>query len=471
MWWWTVLGCAGPGRDRPRPDSEPTGHTGLPLGPPCDPEPVDHPVRLVGNPGHDGGRFLTVVDLERDGCDELLVTNTADRRSRADRGHLVRRPRAEGTLDVQAALTLRAEPWYEEWNETRLALVPAWNQLVVSGSIGDWRYRAFAFDVPDLGPPRALRSGAIDGRIFVPDIGHSIAQLARCRVGSTSGLCASLFDHDPDPGDFAGYTLLLAEPIRGELELVPNRVDRRYHGDPGDRAEVVEGDGDLDGDGRADLAIGAYNVDGARGAVAVLVDPPAGEHRVWDVATATVRGTAPGQEFGLHIGSGDLDRDGADDLVVGAPIGADDGLYVFRGPFRPGDERVDDAAEWIVRDGSRDAWLGSGAAIGDFDGDGRGDLAVGRPEDYYFGTRPGSVAIWFAPPPGVLDPASADLVLTSGSAEADAFGISVVSGDFDGDGLSDLAIGAPRDTEDGQRTGSVTVWHGAAIVAERDRRR
>lgn len=468
--WWFLAGCdRTDAPTRPDPAGEPTAHTGLPPGPPCDPEPVDRPVRLIGNAGHDGGRYLRVADLERDGCDELVVTNTADRRNHSDRGHVLRRPSRSGTLDERAVLTIRAEPWYEAWNEAPLALVPAWGQLIVSGQSGDWRYRAFAFDVPDLAYPRVLRSAAVDGRLWVPDVSNGAQSLSPCRPDGPPALCVVLFHHGE--WDYAGYTWVVSEALSGDFEFAPPNIGRAYFGDPGDRAEVLDGGGDFDGDGRADLAIGAYNVDAARGAVAVLVDPPAGEHRVWDVATAVVRGTAAGQEFGLHVGSGDLDGDGADELVVGAPFGADDGLYVFRGPFLAGEERVDDEAEWIVRDGGRDAWLGYSAAIGDFDGDGRGDLAVGRPEDYYTGTQPGSVSIWFAPAPGVLDPDAADLVLTSGSTDADAFGISVVSGDFDGDGLGDLAIGAPRDTEDGTRTGSVTVWHGAAIGAERARRR
>ena len=421
------------------------------------------PVRLVGTPGHEAGRFLDVADTDRDGCSELLVSEWAERDRYSDRVHHLERPAHNGVLEDYAALMVQSERWTEAFAETPL-LVPSWDQLWLPGRVGDWTYRVFAFQLGALQEPRSVGSAGMDGRLRVPDVANAPTHLARCRVDDALGVCLALFDHDADVGDYAGYTWLLSEPLRGDFELVPRNVSRRYYGDPGDRAEHPHGGGDFDGDGRADLVIGAYNVDGARGAVAVLVDPPEGDHRVWDVATAVVRGTAPGVELGLNVTSGDLDGDGIDELVASAPFGVEDGVYVFRGPFGQGEERLDEEADWIVRDGSRDAWLGYGVAIGDFDGDGRADLAVGRPENYYFGTRPGSVGIWFAPPPGRLDFDGADLVLTSGSAEPDFFGVTVMSGDFDGDGLSDLAIGAPKDTEGGKRTGSVTVWHGAALA-------
>jgi hypothetical protein len=453
------LACRPDPRDRPRPPDGSAEHTGLPPGPPCAAHPVTEVVRLTGTVGHEAGRFLDVADTDRDGCSELLVSEWAERDRYSDRVHLLQRPSTSGVLQDEAALVVRAEAWTETFHETPL-LVPAWGQLLQIGVVGSWTYRVFSFDLGEVGSRGSVGTSQIDGRLQVPDVANSVTHLARCRVDDAPGVCVALFDHDPAATrDFAGYTWLLSEPLRGDFELVPRNVSRRYYGDPGDRAEHPHGGGDFDGDGRADLAIGAYNVDGARGAVAVLVDPPEGDHRVWDVATAVVRGTAPGVELGLNVTSGDLDGDGIDELVASAPFGVEDGVYVFRGPFGQGEERLDEEADWIVRDGSRDAWLGYGVAIGDFDGDGRADLAVGRPENYYFGTRPGSVGIWFAPPPGRLDFDGADLVLTSGSAEADYFGVTVMSGDFDGDGLSDLAIGAPKDTEGGKRT---VVGHGVA---------
>jgi FG-GAP repeat protein len=109
-----------------------------------------------------------------------------------------------------------------------------------------------------------------------------------------------------------------------------------------------------------------------------------------------------------------------------------------------------------------------GVAKGDFNGDGFGDLAVGVPNEDV-GTIPNAGAV------NVLYGSSRGLAATNnqfwtedspgvvGTAEAeDRFGSSLASGDFNGDGFSDLAIG--RESEDAVAVdqGAVTVLYGSA---------
>ena len=91
---------------------------------------------------------------------------------------------------------------------------------------------------------------------------------------------------------------------------------------------------------------------------------------------------SPQAMLGLSLGAFDLDGDGTDDLIVGAPgSGVGGRLAVVFGPHldgRFGDFSIE-AADLRI-DGSLYESCGWGAGLGDFDGDGRADLAVSCPD-------------------------------------------------------------------------------------------
>ena len=155
----------------------------------------------------------------------------------------------------------------------------------------------------------------------------------------------------------------------------------------------------------------------------------------------------------------DFDGDGKDDLAVGAP-GEDVGAVVDAGAVNllygsgsgltaSGDQLWHQGVAGVMGGAEAGDLFGSSLACGDFDGDGFDDLAVGVPgEDIgavvdggavnvFYGSASGLTAsgdqLWHQNVPGVL-----------GGAEAgDLFGSSLASGDYDGNGKDDLAVGAP----------------------------
>ena len=229
--------------------------------------------------------------------------------------------------------------------------------------------------------------------------------------------------------------------------------------------------GDLDGNGVTDLAVGAFN-DGTggatRGAVYVLFLNSSGT--VTGSTKLASGGTnmptlADVDRFGSSVANvGDLDGDGVADLAVGAR-GDDTG-----GPFEggavyilllnsSGTVKVNGAKKIANGVGGgpvlvADSYFGSSLAnVGDLDGDGVADLAVGAMRDDTQGGNRGAVHILFLNAGVNAGTAKSSVKLASGIpngpalANEDYFGGAVANlGDFDGDGVTDLAIGAYRDT-------------------------
>ncbi|MDP2307394.1 MAG: MopE-related protein [Pseudomonadota bacterium] len=164
-----------------------------------------------------------------------------------------------------------------------------------------------------------------------------------------------------------------------------------------------------------------------------------------DVADAAliIDGDSTQDYFGFGLGGGDIDGDGYDDLLVGAP-GADDNAtdggawyQIDGGTAWGGSVDVGDAEARTIAGDITSGGIGFGApALGDYDDDGRLDLAFG-------GLATNTVSVFFALNrlSGSLDAEDADVQI-----EGDGpgrFGFTVASGDFDGDGVTDLMAGAP----------------------------
>ena len=109
-----------------------------------------------------------------------------------------------------------------------------------------------------------------------------------------------------------------------------------------------------------------------------------------------------------------------------------------------------------------DVFGDSVASLGDLDGDGVGDLAVGAPSDDDGGSEHGAVWILFLHTDGTVKSrqkiSDTEGGFTGTLDDLDGFGGSTASlGDLDGDGVGDLAVGASHDDDGGDRRGAVWV--------------
>lgn len=219
---------------------------------------------------------------------------------------------------------------------------------------------------------------------------------------------------------------------------------------------------DFNGDGFADLAIGAQGENGGRGVVHVLFGSRSGPRGDGSLVFGQNSGAVPGTSeagdlFGAVLATGDLNRDGFDDLVVGAP-GDREGraagagtVTVFYGS-RTGPQLDGQLLSENVGDtpGTAEPFdqFGNALAIGDFTGDGFDDLAVGVTFDEVAGqTAAGSVRIYRGRDGQRLDIFGVTAITRTsigfGPPHAfDAFGASLATLD-DGGPRVGLAIGTP----------------------------
>jgi hypothetical protein len=165
-------------------------------------------------------------------------------------------------------------------------------------------------------------------------------------------------------------------------------------------------------------------------------------------------GTEAGEQFGRAVAAaGDIDDDGDDDYVVGAPLndrrGTDAGqVSVYSG--RSG-VRLHVLRGGVA--GDRFGW--SVAGVGDLDGDGSGDIVVGAINDDTAGTNAGAAIVYSG-----LD--GSVLFELLGGAAGDRAGDAVTGlRDLDGDGVGEVAFAGPRHDAAGGNAGRVWVHAGS----------
>lgn len=234
--------------------------------------------------------------------------------------------------------------------------------------------------------------------------------------------------------------------------------DYRYLGHESatpDFAGPVQALGDQDGDGAADLLIGAWNLQDADhqdGGAYVVTAVLGSRVDLRSQASAVLWGTVVGDEFvsggwgTFVLAPGDVDGDSLADMVVMSNYW-DPGLALVHGPVG-GDTELEDAAlRYTKSDHSGPA---SATMAGDVDGDGVPEVLVGGAGSYsspYLFSLAGSGDLTFS-----------DALATWNQVDWEGCAIALLGADIDGDGYSDVMLGtnAEHDVE----SSLARIWYG-----------
>ncbi len=280
-----------------------------------------------------------------------------------------------------------------------------------------------------------------------------------------------------------------------------NKDDDHWHrGVEGLELEIYSWDGfgvsltcgDFNGDGYEDLALGVplsieQGTDESfhAGKVLVLYGSSSGlqtaGHQIWDQNADIQDQAESGDKFGSSLTAADFNGDGYEDLAVGAPeehlrteeagvvhvlYGSETGLHKDGNQVWHHD--VPGIHESIITSQN----LGRSLIAGDFNNDRYADLVIGVPSHTEYWNNTGTALVLYGSSWGLQAEGhqvwhQGEDGLAEDAEDEDHFGETFAVGDFNGDGYSDLAIGAPWDDVDAtDKAGVVNVLYGASSGLE-----
>ena len=295
-------------------------------------------------------------------------------------------------------------------------------------------------------------------------------------------------------------TLLLVSPNAFAQKLIDLSVDRvertiiSRDGGDGLGGPNTMALGDFNDDGRADIVLGAPGGDGPNdrrlnsGEVRIIFGSasfdPESDIDDFPGPDITIFGADPGDAYGSGVAAGDVNGDGFDDIIIGAPGGkgfndsrTDVGevIVIFGGPSLP--PRIDlnqTDPDVIIYGTTQNTDFGGGIISFDFNADGLDDIIIANRLGGGLSnsrTNSGSVFVIF----GQRDiPARFDINSTNfsedvaiyGGDRGDQMGTSLDWGDINDDGIADLILGAPL--ADGPRDSRIDGGEVYAIYGRRD---
>ena len=326
---------------------------------------------------------------------------------------------------------------------------------VVEGDAADWF----------TNPPLMSLASEIDGTVTDSQVGATVAMGDLDDDGVTDVIIGGPYKNYSMVPDGEVYIFLGgsigAGPDVDDADVALRGSFAGEHAGAG-----LSSGGDVDGDGRDDVLIGAtWNNEaaggGVEGAVYVLLGRPvwSGFDETYD-CDAQLVGSSDDELLGGAVAIvPDMNSDGYDEVLVGSEDGdnGDGRAYLIYGKSSWSDMDLDDADAQFYASGA-DHWGIRVGGLEDINGDGRGEMWIGS-EDYSSG---GGVALYF----GSNSEFSGNVNLTSNAdvmfqgAGGDGASLMAAPGDMDDDGHPDVLIGAPLANANGNESGAVYFIEG-----------
>ena len=216
--------------------------------------------------------------------------------------------------------------------------------------------------------------------------------------------------------------------------------------------------GDFNSDGRIDLAVGAKGYSSNAGLVYLFYNDGTLSSSA-SSADMTISGTSASDLFGISITPGDFNADGRTDLAIGGRgYSTNTGrAYIF---YNDGSIPTAAAsADVIITGETTTNYFGGALAVGDMNTDNKDDLIVGAER---YSTATGRVYVFLNDGSIPTTAATADVTFT-GVATNNRFGASLAVGDYDNSGTDDLFIGAPQRTTN---TGRVYLFRNTTATID-----
>ena len=332
--------------------------------------------------------------------------------------------------------------------------------------------RAYLFYGPLAGNINAADADAIiSAEAFGDNLGFSVASAGDVNKDGFDDVLIGARSNDTQ-GIQSGRVYIFNGPLSGSLAATD--ADAIISGAEFEEVgRAVAPVGDLNGDGFDDIVLGTGIAGGSfEGRVFVFNGPISGD-RTAASADAIITGSLFNEALGTSVArAGDMNGDGIDDLILGAPRfplnGADTGrAYIFYGPVAG--TMIDTQADAIIfGENLNDDFGVSVDGAGDVNGDGIDDVIVGA--DQLFNEGTGKAYVFYGPLAGDIQAANADAIMV-GEVAQDIFGTSVAGvGDFNGDGFADVIVGAWDNGGGGGRSGRAYTFFGplAGTIAAGD---